>query len=1205
MLDFSSDRAANARGTQSFETCIANIRLDLLRAMQGNEDLLSQIGVIAGDVKIGLLAKAKANFIAAKQALKAALDAPLGASSSYRNGHDLQGLTRDLLQEFGFRLSFESPKDLEMLKLLKAEEITSIMADADLQKQFVTEIESIDNLVIFSLEIAPEKLRELLKATGRELFIKLIKTPLDLAALLISLDPERCEVVCEALKERIRKVVKTRDDLEKLIQHLRPELWSALLMGMKRQTDWYCKFYLPEGKRQIESMVKSAMENSEPLINSQDFYNMLNWVIWTIEHHEDAGYMARDILNCVHRVLKDYPDREREISALMENMKNFASRHPDVDKLCASVEDNTFYINTKEPNYPYPSLLKMVIDQRRLDLAEKLIRKGAEWKHGFSYENTLLHCELGSTAFFKKLLDILPRDEVYAVLTDKKKYWKSRNGTLLQHASSYMETYEVILDWLPKDELSEIHLREFSTEDISDLDPDYIMKLHRRLPSFIETRKDLTDLMQTFLVKGRLDFLDDIKDRIIRLIRTGNDLEEVIKNLKTRDYAQYLGGYARYYYKKPYDFVSIIKEAMGEVRFAALIQRAKGLSVVLRYATPDMRLDIYTAMQSKIPAMIITAQHFNDIYECLSMPERTAVFSAITLNHFASLMQRSEDLKIIPNYLESVGNLGIFNVLEKRIPSLVETVSDLNIFLKYCPPDMHPRIYQALQGKIPAMINSPEDIDAVCEHLLIEERRAVFSAMVDRLPQIISSSPEGASARWSKVCACLDDEQSERMLLAVQEKLPSMLNTEDDLFRFIEHLGQDKCGIVIDALIRKVPGIFPVSECFSLLGLGKLSHKLSSEQFTIALGAIKIRQDLPSGGYTHTFFLEQSLPLIERSKWVSVLTILWPIVARDSVLVHDSRNKGFGRLFKSISSLNFGPEEFTALFRGLGPGMCSAMHLGRDLESLPPTQRAAALIAIVKSDPSLILTVDHYGILLGKLPNEDVVKTIHALLGLISNKISGPLDLLKAFLSSLTPEGLTDVLSNMMVYIVPLIKTKDDLKTIGNYFNHLACDSNRYIQLLSNLFAIEERSVGSNDRKLSAYVADAKTRIRDLDRPGVFEAINEEFSTILRSVASPEVSAVKQYVEELRQKRTHCTTLFKSNCMKKAQSIESALCDMDLLSRGTVVTGGQNPVKTAISTGRISGIVNPLGLVKVEQILAQLRAPDAPARAPGAGRSAH
>ena len=514
---------------------------------------------------------------------------------------------------------------------------------------------------------------------------------------------------------------------------------------------------------------------------------------------------------------------------------------------------------------------------------------------------------------------------------------------------------------------------------------------------------------------------------------------------------------------------------------------------------------------------------------------------------------------------------------------------------------MHPRIYEALKGKIPEMINTPEDIDRVCEYLSIDERRAVLSTMIARLPQIISSSPEGAAARWNKVFACFNDEQSQRMLLAVQERLPSMLNTENDLFCFIEHLGQDNCGIIIDALARKDKGTFPKQAFFH--DLGKLSYKLTSEQFTKALGAIQMHRNLPLGGSVRSFILPDALPLIERSKWITVLTIVWPFVARSSFVVHDSQNKGFKGLFKSIRSFNLSPEEFTVLFRGLGPGMCSPIYLASDLLKLPATQRADALIAIANTDPLLLKSVKDYGNLLVGLPNQDVVKTIHALSGL---KISNELHLLRAFLSApRRPADLTNVLSNILSYIAPLLKTKTDLQTIGAYFNPQARDSNRYYQLFSKVFAIEDYPVGFDDRKLSAYVADAKTRIRDLESPGVFDALNEEFSAVLRSVASPEVRAVKQYIEQLRHKKDRCTTIFKNDCTEKAHEIERALCDIDPQNRGTVVTGGPNPVTTAITTGRISKKVNPVGLVKVEQILAQLRNAETLVRAPGTDRPAH
>ena len=50
--------------------------------------------------------------------------------------------------------------------------------------------------------------------------------------------------------------------------------------------------------------------------------------------------------------------------------------------------------------------------------------------------------------------------------------------------------------------------------------------------------------------------------------------------------------------------------------------------------------------------------------------------------------------------------------------------------------------------------------------------------------------------------------------------------------------------------------------------------------------------------------------------------------------------------------------------------------------------------------------------------------------------------------------------------------------------------------------------------------------------------------------------------------------LFKNDCMNKALAIESALEDMEPSTRGTVLTQPDNPVKRAISKGRMSGQEN-------------------------------
>ena len=1074
LLDFSSDRDANRTATVSLETCIANRRLALLAAMQGNEGVLSQIGAIAGEAKIGLLAKAKADFIAAKQDLKAALD-----SDSYLDGQDLQGLTSDLLHAFDFTLSFEAPKDLEMIKQLRPEEITSIMTDAALQKQFVIQIECIENLVLFALEIAPEKLRALLQSTRRELLLLMIKRAEDLAALLISLDPERCELICDVFKKDIRNI-SASDALNAVLEHLTSEQRSAFFRSMKSQTDWYCMIYLPEGRSQLALMVKNAMVSTEPLVKSIDFTKMLNWAV---RRYDDASDLATEIFKMINSISADY-SRGDELSALIRNIDDFKYTDKDLNVFCDEIEHHIFFVYA-ETNKGIP-LLTRAIQYGKLDIFKRLVELGADWNLPDYRGRTPLLEAFYKPTIFRELLKLFP------------------------------------------------------------------------------------------------NMIEDVN----RLIKTGDDLYELLEQLELSEHASQ-------------NFISIISDALGMKRFGALMETVKGLAVVLQCVQPKKHAAIYAKYHERMPAMIKRAQDFDVLFRSLSEPERDEVFS---------------------------------NIGSRRVAQLIKT---------------------------------GDDFDDVIDRLSIEEMRSVFNEMFERLPKIISSSIGNGSARCHKVFSCLCQEQSESLLLSIQEKLPSMINTEEDLINFVAE--QNNHEIVINALTRKQPGTFPTGG-YTLNGLRSLSQQLTPDQFKEVLNRMPIQgiNDINSIKQ-----LNESLSQIKRTYWLIFIKALMPRLSKDvtgnrflpgecsSERLRDPNN--YNRLFEMIKQHQLTPEESVALLKGMEHLISSELDLGISdvLDDLPETHRSAVLIDLTNSRrfssvDELCLCLDylppnnlastlcslsvliypwmetaddvtnHFRKLLTRLPREDVAITLRSFTGFISQKITTVYEL-KVFFKTLRPEireiafhefkdtlirsivTLRDLdlilsefdhhegsilLSSIIDHLAPLVISKADFQRLRFTFTAEARASNRSLQLIEKVLTIAEHQAGANDTKLRDYVDYAKRRIIGVKTPDGFDVLDREFSAMLRSVSCVQVRAVRQYVDELRRKRDHLGTLWKDSCISKAQVIETALCNMEPQTRGNAlvaVVGELNPVIKAINIGRVSGGMNLACLAKVETIVMQLR----------------
>jgi len=271
------------------------------------------------------------------------------------------------------------------------------------------------------------------------------------------------------------------------------------------------------------------------------------------------------------------------------------------------------------------------------------------------------------------------------------------------------------------------------------------------------------------------------------------------------------------------------------------------------------------------------------------------------------------------------------------------------------------------------------------------------------------------------------------------------------------------------------------------------------------------------------------------------------------------------------------------------------------MNKLAEPYRAVALVAMKDQIHEVVHSISQLAMLFGQVPNQylaavilsmkdkiisDLIKTridlsmfiflltdpdkkivvLNTLKDTLPTMIHSMDDLIYV-LSELNAGERSIVLNSMENHLLPLIKTENDLKKLRVYFTKPEQETNRYFLLLQKLFDIKKFPAGPNDTKLTACVDALRTKIKDLDKPGVFKALDKEFSDTLASVSSQEVVDVKQIIQKLRAE----ITSFTINKGGKALEIEQALCNIEPNKRGTVLTDLSNGVQTAILKGRITG----------------------------------
>ena len=245
LLRLTTDATINVNATENMETCIATRRNKLIECMMGHDSELIWISV-SGSIKGLFIDDARIRFETAKAELSRAI-----ALNRYSKGRDNLGLHPRVFDTLRLPFAICSLNNLGIFQELTASEIVDFLGRTTLRRQIIQHITSIDILYSFVVGLAPEKLKVFLKAMADELTNHLIKSHSDLTDFLILLRLEKCQIVCDALSDKLKSIIKSAPDFSNVLRRLSPEQRMVVFESIKTM--------LPE-------VIKSAT----------DFFDVLN-----------------------------------------------------------------------------------------------------------------------------------------------------------------------------------------------------------------------------------------------------------------------------------------------------------------------------------------------------------------------------------------------------------------------------------------------------------------------------------------------------------------------------------------------------------------------------------------------------------------------------------------------------------------------------------------------------------------------------------------------------------------------------------------------------------------------------------------------------------------------------------------------------------------------------------------------------------------
>ena len=783
-----TDQTQNA--TANLSTCIATRRSELIKTMSGQDGVLNQIS-LSSTKKESRIEEARAQFDAAKASLINALE-----RKTYTEGYDHFNLNTPLLSALGITIHIHSLADLNIIKALNPAEITSICSNPEIRQQIVTQLRHLENLVVFALEMSPDKLAAFLQVNRDELEDAFIRSPSDLSSLLISLDVEKCSIILAAWPD----IIKSSYDLIPVLQPLSPEQCTAVLIALKDT--------LPDIITSKKDLIYT-LEHLSPEQYTTLLVALRDKLTTLIKSGEDLNHMIRPL---------NPEQRTAVLVALMDKLAEFIKSDRDLSVTLRYLSSEQRSIVFNALRNKWPNIIKSPDDLGRV--------------------LQLLSPE-ECTAILIVLKDTLP---------------KLINSSYdLQNTLEYLSTEQcTILLAALRDKLTTFIKSGYSLyRMLQPLSPEQrttvLVALKDILPKLIESADDLKNTIEYLSPEQRSIVLDALKDKLPEIINSGYGLDSTLQYLSSEQRTIVLVALKD---KLP-EFINSSLELNHMLqplnpeqctavlvalkdKLPNLIESGYDLRCMLKPLSPEKRTAVFDAMMDKLPEIIKSGYDLNCTFEYLSPEQRTIVFDAI-MDKLPEFITSGDDLKYTLEYLNPEQCTIVFDASRDKLPEIIESSHSVRCILQHLSPEQRTPVFNVIMDKLPEFITSCGDLNDTLVYLSPEQRIIVFDASRDKLPEFITS---GNDLKYT--LEYLSPEQCIAVLDAMRDKLPEIIESIYDLSNILQYLlSPEKRTAVFNAMMDKLPELIK-----SVGDLNWVFDYLSPEQHNTAVSIIQLKDDL-------------------------------------------------------------------------------------------------------------------------------------------------------------------------------------------------------------------------------------------------------------------------------------------------------------------------------------------------------------------------
>ena len=788
LLELITNPALNINATENLATCIGTRREKLVTLMTGNDALLSDIS-LSTDSRSDLINQAQHDFETARTALLVALN-----THQYTDGHDELGINLHLLEALKSPLAINSLEDLNTINCLSSEEISSVCQSPEIRQQIMTQLGSIENVVIFFMDCSLAQLRAFLTLMLNDLTTgdrPLIGSATDLAALIISLVPEKCEIVVDVMHDLIR----TPEDLKLIFKFISAEQRVAVFDGIKTYSLQHIKTTVglsslfsilsPSEITLIFRQINNTPEYGVNLFGTvEKMSSLLEDMYWLSEVKRTA--MFAEVKNHIGMMIHSVQDviiifqsisqtEGAEVyEAIKERFHSMIKTSKDISNIFRSVSPAQCI-----------EIFDAIKDRFVIMIPSATVDEAA----------TILHVlNTSRTEIFEQIKEHIPAIiigsiDVYKILEFLNEEQRTEIFEKIKH--------RIVLDMIKRSYDVKMTLEFLSEEQRTEI---FEKIKHLIVPDMIKNAHDVTRIFEFLDETQRTEIFEKIKHHIPTVIHNIDDIDRIISLLTTEQRTEILymlsndlskimrSGYQVKLILNQFaeNNVNINSEALKQIISNAINDNTDFCDAI-KGSHPDYLSIVFEAIKLRLPQLISTNKELISFIEALP-PKQSVKFIEEIQPHLFNIIKTAGNFFFVLNTyrIDSSQREAFLKAMQPHLSNFIKTRLDLIVCLndRSISNTDGSMIIEAMRPHLQNMFTSAEELerDLSSFTLSAEKKLLLFEAIKPQISNIIKNYHE-----LSSFLRCVSDQVCSSLLEEMQQQLPNFIKTSDS---FVYMLGQ-------------------------------------------------------------------------------------------------------------------------------------------------------------------------------------------------------------------------------------------------------------------------------------------------------------------------------------------------------------------------------------------------------------------------------